>query len=90
MVVDAVYDKLFKFDITKKHFLPKNEGFEGPTDGNGKVADSLEDLTIDNPQIKVSVLFFRTPKGSLRLFGSQQVPQRFLEQVPQPTSLWPL
>jgi Protoglobin len=61
VVVDAVYDKLFKFDITKKHFLPKNEGFQGPTDGNGKVADSLEDLTINNPQIEVCVLFFRTP-----------------------------
>jgi len=71
VVVDAVYDKLFKFDITKKHFLPKNEGFEGPTDGNGKVADNLEDLTIDNPQIKVSVLFFRTLKVSLRLFEFQ-------------------
>ncbi|KAI8583403.1 hypothetical protein K450DRAFT_223470 [Umbelopsis ramanniana AG] len=52
VVVDAVYDKLFQFDITKKHFLPKNEGFQGPTDGQGKVADSIEDLTIDNPQIK--------------------------------------
>ncbi|KAI8143637.1 Protoglobin-domain-containing protein [Fennellomyces sp. T-0311] len=46
VVVDAVYQKLFTFDITKKHFVPKNEGFQGdaPT--------SLEDLTLDHPQIK--------------------------------------
>ncbi|KAJ2963875.1 hypothetical protein NQZ79_g1105 [Umbelopsis isabellina] len=30
VVVDAVYAKLFTFDITKKHFLKKNEGFSGP------------------------------------------------------------
>ncbi|KAI8979749.1 Protoglobin-domain-containing protein [Mycotypha africana] len=46
VVVDAVYDKLFKFDVTKKHFVPKNEGFEGPA------PVSLEELTLDHPQIK--------------------------------------
>ena len=46
VVVDAVYNKLFTYDITKKHFLPKNEGFEG------KTAATLEDLTLDHPQIK--------------------------------------
>ncbi|ORZ03996.1 Protoglobin-domain-containing protein [Syncephalastrum racemosum] len=46
VVVDAVYEKLFKYDVTKKHFLPKNEGFEG------KTANSLEELTLDHPQIK--------------------------------------
>ncbi|KAI8141715.1 Protoglobin-domain-containing protein [Fennellomyces sp. T-0311] len=45
-IVDAVYQKLFSYDITKKHFLPKNEGFEG------KVATTLEELTLDHPQIK--------------------------------------
>jgi hypothetical protein len=45
-LVDAVYIKQFEFDITKKHFLPKNEGFQGQT------AASLEDLTLDHPQIK--------------------------------------
>jgi hypothetical protein len=46
VVVDAVYTKLFEFDVTKKHFVPKNEGFDGaaPT--------SLEELTLDHPQIK--------------------------------------
>ena len=45
-IVDAVYQKLFTYDITKKHVLPKNEGFEG------KTATTLEDLTLDHPQIK--------------------------------------
>ncbi|KAG2230431.1 Protoglobin-domain-containing protein [Thamnidium elegans] len=46
VVVDAVYKKLFEFDITKKHFVPKNAGFEG------EAPTSLEDLTLDHPQIK--------------------------------------
>lgn len=46
VVVDAVYAKLFQFDVTKKHFVPKNDGFEG------EAPISLEDLTLDHPQIK--------------------------------------
>lgn len=46
VVVDAVYAKLFEFDVTKKHFVPKNEGF------SGEVPTSLEELTLDHPQIK--------------------------------------
>ncbi|CAO3589797.1 unnamed protein product [Absidia cylindrospora] len=46
VVVNAVYSKLFSYDVTKKFFLPKNEGFEGAT------ATSLEELTLDHPQIK--------------------------------------
>ncbi|CAO3656538.1 unnamed protein product [Mucor fragilis] len=46
VVVDAVYAKLFEFDVTKKHFVPKNEGFEG------QAPTSLADLTLDHPQIK--------------------------------------
>jgi len=45
-LVDAVYKKQFEFDITKKHFLPKNEGFEG------ELANTLDELTLDHPQIK--------------------------------------
>ena len=45
-VVDAVYSKLFEFDVTKKFFVPKNEGFQG------EAPVSLEDLTLDHPQIK--------------------------------------
>ncbi|KAI9359088.1 Protoglobin-domain-containing protein, partial [Pilaira anomala] len=46
VVVDAVYAKLFEFDVTKKFFVPKNDGFEG------EAPTSLEDLTLDHPQIK--------------------------------------
>ncbi|KAG2227643.1 hypothetical protein INT45_004684 [Circinella minor] len=46
VVVDAVYVKLFQYDITKRHFMPKNEGFDG------KTATTLEELTLDHPQIK--------------------------------------
>lgn len=33
-LVDAVYDKLFTYDATKRHFLPRQHGYEGtvPTD----------------------------------------------------------
>ena len=33
-LVDAVYDKLFSFDATKRHFVPRQSGYEGavPTD----------------------------------------------------------
>ncbi|ORE09680.1 hypothetical protein BCV72DRAFT_55507 [Rhizopus microsporus var. microsporus] len=46
VVVDAVYVKLFQFDVTKKHFVPKNEGFAG------EAPTTLEELTLDHPQIK--------------------------------------
>jgi hypothetical protein len=28
-LVDAVYDKLFQFDATKRHFMPRQHGFDG-------------------------------------------------------------
>ena len=44
-LVDAVYEKLFLYDATKRHFVPKNHGFEGaaPTD--------LSSLTLSHDQI---------------------------------------
>lgn len=44
-LVDAVYAKLFAFDTTKRHFVSHQHGFEG------QAPASLEDLTIDHPQI---------------------------------------
>lgn len=45
-LVDAVYDKLFTYDATKRHFVPRQSGYEGslPTD--------LEHLTQDHEQIQ--------------------------------------
>ncbi len=45
-IVDAVYTKLFSFDITKKYFLVRNENF------TGEVAPSADKLTQENEQTK--------------------------------------
>ena len=29
-LVDAVYDKLFAYDATKRHLVPRQSGYEGP------------------------------------------------------------
>jgi hypothetical protein len=44
-LVDAVYDKLFSFDSTKRHFVPKQSGYEGP------VPESVESLPMEHPMI---------------------------------------
>ena len=45
-LVDAVYDKLFTYDATKRHFLSKQSKYDGP------VPASLEELTVDHPMIE--------------------------------------
>ena len=45
-LVDAVYVQLFRFDATKRHFLPLQSGYEG------EVPQDLESLTLDHDQIK--------------------------------------
>jgi hypothetical protein len=45
-LVDAVYDKLIQQDATWRHFLPQQQGYEGP------LPASLEALTLDHPLIK--------------------------------------
>lgn len=45
-LVDAVYDKLFNYDATKRHFLPRQAGYEGST------PVSLEELTQDHEMVK--------------------------------------
>ena len=44
-LVDAVYVKLFSYSATKRHFVPRQAGYEGPVPG------SLEALTLNHPQI---------------------------------------
>ena len=44
-LVDAVYDKLFSFGATKRHFVRRQSGYEGPVPGG------LEELTLDHPMI---------------------------------------
>ncbi len=45
-LVDAVYDKLQQYDATWRHFVPRQHGYEGD------VPTSVEELTMDHPQIK--------------------------------------
>lgn len=45
-LVDAVYVKLFAYDATKRHFLPRQYGYEGPTPEN------LEKLSLDHELIQ--------------------------------------
>ncbi len=45
-LVDAVYDKLFSYDATKRHFVPRQSGYEGD------VPESLEALTLDHEMIQ--------------------------------------
>jgi hypothetical protein len=45
-LVDAIYVKLFEYDSTKRHFLPRHFGYEGARPTN------LESLTLEDDQIK--------------------------------------
>lgn len=45
-LVDAVYEKLFSYDATKRHFVPRQSGYEGP------VPDNLESLEQDHAMIQ--------------------------------------
>ncbi|CAE6467935.1 unnamed protein product, partial [Rhizoctonia solani] len=44
--VDAVYEKLFSFDITRVTFMTRNTGF------TGKLSEKLEEINHDSEQIK--------------------------------------
>lgn len=45
-LVDAVYVKLYTYDATWRHFVPRQAGYEG------KIPASLAELTPDHPQIQ--------------------------------------
>jgi hypothetical protein len=45
-LVDAVYDKLFSYSSTKRHFVPRQSGYEGDT------PDDIESLTLDHEMIE--------------------------------------
>ena len=45
-LVDAVYDKLFMYDATKRHFVPRQSGYDG------LVPDNLDSLTLDHKTIQ--------------------------------------
>ncbi len=45
-LVDAVYDKLFSYDATKRHFVSRQSGYDG------QVPDNLETLSQDHEMIE--------------------------------------
>lgn len=45
-LVNAVYDKLFSYDVTKRHFVPRQSGYEG------QVPRSLDSLSQDHEMIR--------------------------------------
>ncbi len=45
-LVDAVYDKLFSYDATKRHFVPRQSGYEGDVPG------SVDSLQMDHEMIE--------------------------------------
>src|SRR6266550_1181988 len=45
-LVDAVYEKLFSYDATKRHFLPRQSGYDGPA------PDSIDTLTQEHEMIQ--------------------------------------
>ncbi|MFO0944325.1 MAG: protoglobin family protein [Planctomycetota bacterium] len=45
-LVDAVYVKLFGYDATKRHFVPRQSGYDGP------LPDNLEVLALDHAMIE--------------------------------------
>src|SRR5262245_35910784 len=45
-LVDAVYDKLFSYDATKRHFVSRQHGYEGP------LPASVEALQMDHQLIE--------------------------------------
>lgn len=52
-VLDAVYTKLLSFDITAQAFVPKN------TDYEGDIVKSVQELTMDHPQIALRKDFLK-------------------------------
>ncbi len=44
-LVDAVYDKLFSYDATKRHFIAKQSGYEGP------IPENIDSLGQDHPVV---------------------------------------
>ncbi|KAL0564456.1 hypothetical protein V5O48_017590 [Marasmius crinis-equi] len=53
-MVDGMYAKLFEFDVTKRIFLQRNQGFAG------ELPKRLEDLTLDSPQIVFRKVFMKS------------------------------
>jgi hypothetical protein len=52
-ILEAVYVKLLSFDITAQSFVPRNTGYEGA------VVESVQELTLEHPQIAMRKDFLK-------------------------------
>jgi hypothetical protein len=90
-LVDAVYDRLFSYDATKRHFVPRQTGYEG------KVPADLDSLTLDHEQIKfrkghltnylkklVTAAYDQKLVGYLDFVGKMHTPQAGNEDIEVP------
>lgn len=90
-LVDAVYDKLQSYTSTWRHFLPRQHGYGGP------VPESLEELTMDHPQIQfrkqhlarylqqlVTAPYDEKMVGYLDMVGKIHTPKAGSEQIDVP------
>jgi hypothetical protein len=64
-ILDAVYTKLLSFDITAQSFVPRNTGYEG------EVVKSVQELTLEHPQIAMRKDFLKVRVPHL-LFGTRR------------------
>jgi hypothetical protein len=67
-LVDAVYEKLFRYDATRRHFVPMQHGYVGPAPSN------IDDVTHNHPLIQ-----FR--KGHLAKYLTRLVTQPYDQKM---------
>jgi len=90
-LVDAVYEKLFSYDATKRHFVPRQSGYDGD------LPESLESLSADHAMIEfrknhlarylvtlVTKPFDERMVGYLDMVGKMHTPQAGSAQLDVP------
>lgn len=70
-ILEAVYTKLLSYDITAQAFVPKNTDYEGET------VKSVQDLTMEHPQIALRKDFLKvcTSPSSSCSTGTNLLPE---------------
>ncbi|KAG9239064.1 Protoglobin-domain-containing protein [Amylocarpus encephaloides] len=66
-ILDAVYTKLLNYDITAKAFVPKN------TDYTGETVKSVQELTLESPQIAFRKDFLKALNYLVRLVTTKDL-----------------
>ena len=73
-VLDLVYSKLLSYDITAQVFVPKNTGYEG------EVVKTVQELTLESPQIAYRKDFLKVRDPLFSLSNSSLVYVYFFEE----------